>query len=289
MLTVCGTSEKKKRRRKKPVAVYPPVPWVDLTTYDLIVVNSSAGKDSQAMLDRVVFLAKEQGVLDRVVVLHADLARVEWAGTKELAFRQARFYGVRFISVKRKQGDLLSEVRVRRMWPDAARRWCTAHHKRNQCWKILTALTAESRRKTGKKCIRILNCMGLRAEESGKRAEKNPLCKSRASNKTRRHVDDWLPIHDWSEQKVWETIRASGCPHHFAYDLGMKRLSCVFCIFAPRSALLLAGQHNPELLAEYVQVEREIGHSFKMNLPIIQIKEALDRGERAEVCEDWQM
>lgn len=30
-------------------------------------------------------------------------------------------------------------------------------------------------------------------------------------------------------------------------DLGMPRLSCCFCIFSPRSALLLAGKHNPGL------------------------------------------
>jgi predicted phosphoadenosine phosphosulfate sulfurtransferase len=34
----------------------------DLTSYDWLVINSSAGKDSQAMLDFVVSLADEQGV-----------------------------------------------------------------------------------------------------------------------------------------------------------------------------------------------------------------------------------
>ena len=51
--------------------------------------------------------------------------------------------------------------------------------------------------------------------------------------------------------------------YHHAYDLGMPRLSCVFCIFAPESALLVAGKHNPDLLKQYVAVEEKIGHSFK--------------------------
>ena len=40
---------------------------MDLTTYDVIPVSSSAGKDSQSQLDAVCELAKLQGVLDRVV------------------------------------------------------------------------------------------------------------------------------------------------------------------------------------------------------------------------------
>ncbi len=44
-------------------------------------------------------------------------------------------------------------------------------------------------------------------------------------------------------------------------------MSCAFCVFASRDALMIAGHHNPELLAEYVAVEREIGWSFKRNSP----------------------
>jgi predicted phosphoadenosine phosphosulfate sulfurtransferase len=46
-----------------------------LRDYDWLVVNSSAGKDSQAMLDMVAQQAKDERVLDRLVVVHADLAR----------------------------------------------------------------------------------------------------------------------------------------------------------------------------------------------------------------------
>ena len=45
-------------------------PSPDLTTYDQILVNSSAGKDSQAMLDVVNEQAEAAGVKDRVVVVH---------------------------------------------------------------------------------------------------------------------------------------------------------------------------------------------------------------------------
>lgn len=38
---------------------------------------SSAGKESQAMLDLLVELADAAGVRDRLVLVHADLGRIE--------------------------------------------------------------------------------------------------------------------------------------------------------------------------------------------------------------------
>ena len=50
----------------------------DLKSYDFIVINTSAGKDSQAMMEYVMGLAKEAGITDRVIAVHCDLGRVEW-------------------------------------------------------------------------------------------------------------------------------------------------------------------------------------------------------------------
>jgi hypothetical protein len=57
----------------------------------------------------------------------------------------------------------------------------------------------------------------------------------------------------------------------------MPRLSCYICIFSPRSALLRAGKHNPQLLAEYVQVERAIGQRFRKELSLVEVQHALAR------------
>ena len=86
----------------------------DLTSYRWVVVNSSAGKDSQAMLDLVVERCDEAGVpRSRLVVAHADLGRVEWPGTRDLAGEQARHYGLAFFAVERPQGDLLRHIEAR--------------------------------------------------------------------------------------------------------------------------------------------------------------------------------
>ena len=262
----------------------------DLTSYHWVVLNSSAGKDSQAMLDFVVEQADRAGVpRARVVVAHADLGRVEWPGTRQLAEEQARHYGLVFHAVSRPQGDLLDHIARRGMFPSPTARFCTSDHKRNQIYTILTRLAAQARAEGVPAPVRILNCLGLRAEESPARARRSPLTYDERASNGRRRVDLWLPIHGWTAAQVWRRIRASGVRHHPAYDLGMPRLSCCFCIFAPRSALLLAGQHNPELLARYVEVERAIKHRFRKELPLADVQEALRRGERAGPVPDWLM
>ncbi len=88
---------------------------------------------------------------------------------------------------------------------------------------------------------------------------------------------------------VWDTIRKSGAPYHKAYDLGIPRLSCVFCIFSPFDALVLAGIHNPELLDKYIEVEKKIGHTFQDKKPIADVKKAIESGYVPKNIKDWNM
>jgi 3'-phosphoadenosine 5'-phosphosulfate sulfotransferase (PAPS reductase)/FAD synthetase len=255
---------------------------MDLREYDFVVINSSAGKDSQAMLDYVVQLAREQGVVDRLLVVHSDLGRSEWKGTRELAERQAKHYGLPFHVVQRSQ-DLLDHVEQKGMLPSSTTRYCTSDHKRDQIVKVVRKL------KTVGRAARVLNCMGLRAQESRKRASMVALERNKRASCRTREVFNWLPIHTWTVEQVWERIRQSGVEHHPAYDLGMPRLSCVFCIFSPKAALLLAGKHNPELLAEYVAVETKIGHTFKNGFAIATIQQELAAGAQPGPIQDWTM
>lgn len=286
---------------------------VDLRQYDVILVNSSAGKDSQAMLSYLVALADRQGVdRSRFLVVHADLGRVEWEGTRGLAEEQAAAYGLRFEVVARDE-DLLDQVKTRRRtldadaatldgdaaalaaagwtrfadlaaadakkkrdtpaWPSSTARYCTSDQKTSQVAKLMTRLAAEHRAAGHTRPIRILNCLGIRAAESPARAKKTPLGADPASN-SRRQVTRWLPIFDWSDQQVWDTIRASGLRVHEAYAAGMPRLSCVFCVLAGRRELILAARLNPGLAAEYLEVEQEVGHTFKKDLSMAEINAA---------------
>ena len=288
---------KPKKQKREPMKVSRM--RVRLANYDWIVVNSSGGKDSQAMLHEVCRLAKELGILHRVVVVHADLGQVEWEGTKELAQKQAEFYGVRFMIVGRKQGDLLDHVLDRSQklksagktaspWPSSTARWCTSDHKRAQVGTVITALSREVITPIDGRRIRVLNCMGLRSAESSARSKKMPFLLNWSLTTKRRVVHNYFPVFDWGVEKVWETIRQSGAPYSPVYDLGMPRLSCCFCVFMPKNALMLAGKHNPELLTRYVEVEKTVGSHFRLGLPIVEIKEALERGEEPGEITSWE-
>jgi 3'-phosphoadenosine 5'-phosphosulfate sulfotransferase (PAPS reductase)/FAD synthetase len=242
------------------------------------------------MLDYVVELADRAGVpRRRLVVAHADLGRVEWPGTRELAEVQARHYDLEFVAVSRAQGDLLQHIAQRGKFPSPKVRFCTSDHKRLPISRVFTHLTGRSLQAGLAPPIRLLNCLGMRAQESPARARRSPFGPNEMASNGRRWVDDWLPLHAWTLEQVWDRVRASGVPHHPAYDLGMPRLSCCFCIFSPRSALLLAGKHNPGLLAEYVELERRIGHRFRLKLPLADIQDALRKGEQPGPVQDWPM
>lgn len=244
-----------------------------LASYHYIVVSSSAGKDSQASLDILVDLATSAGLRDRLVVAHCDLGRVEWQGTRELAERQAAHYGVRFEVVRRDQ-DLLDQVASKGKWPGMGpTQYCTADHKTSQVAKLFTRLADEHRLVAGPKAhCRILDVQGIRAQESAKRASRVPFFRNTRVSNSVKTVDTWYPIFQWTLDQVWARIKASGVAHHPAYDLGMKRLSCVFCIYADAHSLEIAGRHNPALLDAYCAVEEKIGHSFKADLSIRSIR-----------------
>lgn len=83
---------------------------------------------------------------------------------------------------------------------------------------------------------------------------------------------EWLPIHDMKLEDVWNTITESGQKRHYAYDLGMTRLSCCFCIMGSTADLKIAAKHNPELAQRYIDKEEELNFTMSMSkIPLKQI------------------
>ncbi len=284
-------------RRARPRVARRVVEAPNLLDYDVIEISSSAGKDSLAMIAYVCALAAALGILHRVVVVHADLGRAEWPGTLEIARAQAEVFGVRFEVVRRPQGDFLDLVRHYKHWPKPDSRYCTAMLKRGQILRMLTLFASEVRATWAKAApgekqrpVHILNCIGLRAEESPGRAAQPALKRRARGTSGRQVVDVWLPIHEMTTEAVWEVCRATGAPMHRAYAAGLPRASCALCFYAPRAALILAGRANPEILVEWAGVEREIGHDFKHHLPLAEIVDAIAAGEvPSGPVESWCM
>lgn len=247
----------------------------DLASYDILLANISGGKDSQTMLRELVRQADEAGVRDRIVCVFADLGdEDEWEGTQEIARYHAEFYGLRFVRVakgenKGRQITLLEHIERRGMWPDNQNRYCTSDLKRDPISVIMTALVREL---SGEgRQVRVLNCMGMRASESAKRALLPVFTPDKRNSNGRRHVDTWLPIHGLTEGDVWADIKASGIRYHYIYDEGMPRLSCRFCVLAGRKALVRAAQLDPKGAAKRAALEDRMGHTFQNGTSMHQI------------------
>ncbi|QVJ00387.1 phosphoadenosine phosphosulfate reductase family protein [Nocardiopsis eucommiae] len=242
---------------------------------DLILSNHSGGKDSGAMVALIATLAAELGVLDRVQVVHNPLGILEWPGSAQIAREHADHYGVRYVE-RAADADLLDLVRARRLWMDALARYCTAAMKRGPGLAYVTeAVTALGLDRTAV----VLYGLGLRAQESTARAKLAPVAVHPRSS-GRRTIHTWHPILRMTENQVWELHREHGLRHHTAYDQGMSRLSCSFCVLASAADLIRACQLRPELAAEYAAVEWEIGDVFKPSLSML---EAIARADGTPV------
>jgi len=262
---------------------------MNLNDFDIIIINSSGGKDSHCALWEVCRLASEQGFpFEKMAVSHQDVGDMEWKGTKELVKKQADLFGLKTYYSKRidkngKEETLLEYVERRGKWPSNKQRYCNSDFKRGPGGRVVTALTKELGQ------CKVLYVFGFRKDESPSRAKKEVLKLNNQLTTKKRTVYDWLPIHDWDTKQVWSIINLYNLPYHPAYDLGMPRLSCCFCIFSPFDALVLAGEENPELLDRYIEVERKIGHTFRDKFSIKSVQAAIDNNYKPRNINDWVM
>lgn len=220
----------------------------------LFVINHSGGKDSQAMLAKVRAIVPA----DQLLVVHAVLGDIEWEGTID--------------HVRATSGDLpvilahpvtgfFDMVERRGMFPDASRRQCTSDLKRTPIEREVRRYLAANPRFGGL----VVNCMGMRAQESTNRAKLTTFKKSERNSKAGRSWFEWLPIHDWTIDQVFSAIARAGQQPHWAYSAGMSRLSCCFCIMASKEDLTTAAKLKPDLYRRYVETEARLGFTLSMS------------------------
>lgn len=264
----------------------------DFNEADVILVNDSGGKDSNKMLNVVVNKAIEHDVLDKVVIAHAEMEE-EWQGTVELVKSHADQFGLRFEKEKRPQGSLLDHVKERGKWPSPQQRFCTSDHKRGQIHKIYTRLVKEFRAKGRKTPVIIINCLGMRAEESPGRKKLPVFAFDKRASNGRREVYNWLPIHKVTDKEAFDSIGTLPTADHKCYSCGIKRASCVFCIYAPDHQIQRAAMlpENQELWKKYLDLEKEIDHTFKNGSSLREVEDRIQAGEEVTVEDDgkWNM
>lgn len=233
----------------------------------LFVANHSGGKDSQVQLIRLL----DRVPASQLLVVHASLGAMEWPGAMELARDQAAEAGLPFIVAT--AAKTLLEMVERRFqtrpevpsWPSASTRQCTSDLKRGPIQREVRRYAKANGFKT------IVNCLGLRAQESPGRAKRSVFSRMAISNSVHTWFE-WLPVHDLSSTEVFDSIALAGQKPHYAYALGNDRLSCVFCIMASKGDLRNGRVERPELFEQYVDLEQRTGYTMHMNrIPLIEL------------------
>lgn len=217
----------------------------------LFAVNHSGGKDSQAMLLRVLTIVPR----DQIVLIHADLGDVEWEGAQEHI--EATAGGLPLI-VARAKSTWWDMVERRQKFPSPQQRQCTSDLKRGPIERELRRYLRANPRFRGQ----LVNCMGMRAAESPGRAKLTPWKRNAGNSRAGREWFDWLPIHAWSTARVFEEIAAAHQQPHPIYAKGMSRFSCRFCIMASEADLTTAARLAPAAYRVMCATERRLGFTL---------------------------
>lgn len=246
----------------------------------LVVVSLSGGKDGQAMLIHMVERLKIP--TQQMVCIHADLDKSEWEGTADHARSSAERYGIPFLICRAqdKQGnnkDLLDYVDQRGQFFDRSRRYCTSDWKRGPIRRTINAYRSE----IGHSSPYVLNCMGMRAQESTEREKLDPVVFRRDAScpakpfpeildedtrGRKRIFFDWHPILHFSEEQVFATIAAGGQEPHWAYTkAGARRLSCLICMFSNEQDIRAAVKHSEkgrDYARRIIEIEDKHDHTI---------------------------
>lgn len=230
----------------------------------LFVVNHSGGKDSQAMY----LMIRQHVPAPQIVLVHADLGEVEWDGA--IAHIEATTNGEP-LHVCRSRRGLLQMIEERGMFPSPSQRQCTSDLKRGPIERTVRHIVADrvgqypdarAAKEAGANII--VNCMGMRAQESSGRSKLTAFKFSERNSKAGREWYDWLPIHTMTTDEVFSDIAAAGQKPHWVYAAGMSRFSCCFCIMSNQSDLTTAARLNPALYRKYVGLEQSTGQVMMM-------------------------
>lgn len=215
------------------------------------IINHSGGKDSQAM---TIYLRRHIPEA-QLLIIHAVLPEVDWDGIKEHIEATAPGIPAHYCTAVK---TFFQMVEQRQLWPSPKYRQCTSDLKRGPIQRTVRAIA----KATGQRLF--VDCIGLRADESSSRAKATVFKLDTSQSKAGREVYTWLPIHAWSTAEVFHAIAEAGQQPHWAYQAGMSRLSCCFCIMASKADLQTAAKLRPALLQRIVETEHRIGQTMMM-------------------------
>jgi|GEM_PF-215051 len=251
-----------------------------------LIVSVSGGKDSDAqalLLNKLLTQINYEG--ERLLI-HADLGRIEHAESIQQVRALAKFINWKLIIVRREKGDLLDRYEQRwhdncvryanlscvtliSPWPQPQSPFCRADAKISPIVQKAVQLFPGQP---------IINCVGLRAEESSKRAS-NPV--SQRNPKLDRAAGttgyNWNPILNLKIEDVWLVHKETGFPRHPQYDRGNERISCAYCFLGSLNDLQNAAEvpTNYDSYRILSTLELRSGFSYQQSRWLADIKPEL--------------
>lgn len=168
---------------------------------------------------------------------------------------------------------LLDEIRIRARrrpdaagWPSPAHRYCTKALKVQVINKYIRDVTDPAQRRY---CLSVL---GIRRAESAARAD-TPAFEFNYDL----GVPVWYPVVDWSTEDVLSYLRKWGIPLNPVYNRA-GRANCAVYFFNGDREVIAHERAYPGLLDPYIEVEREIGYTWKPGRSL-ETLQAIARGD----------
>lgn len=199
-----------------------------------VVASVSGGKDSTALM----LALRESEIPARYV-----FADTGWEAAETYAYldllRQRLDVVIDVVGV---DGGMVERVRHRAGFPARMQRWCTRELKLQPLRAYHDELGVET-----------INAMGVRAEESERRAAMPEW------------ADDeewggwvWRPLMRWTVADVLAIHHRHGVPVNPLYTRGHDRVGCYPCIYSRKDEIAIIAANSPDRIDEIRKLEREM-------------------------------